>query len=157
MIPLLAFLLCACSSSAPPSMLLTDVIQIRPVLADDGLAMKARDPEGEIVGVGDVVIADLHIDRVYMKRVSDERYDLVITMSEAGGRSRWKKYWQRHNNARLALLIDGVVLRQFTMEEPPETDAITVVVQKLTTTKEESERLQARLDAKATRVKTPGQ
>jgi hypothetical protein len=147
---LLAFFGFACSGPEPAKIFLTDVIQIRQVIDDDPLAAKVFTAEGEEMRVGDVILADKLIQRVQLKGIAEDRWDLLVVLGQSGGLAKWRNVSRRLNGKTAALLIDGKVLKTFPIATAEETEAeyLTITIDTIVSTKGEAEQLQLRLDAK---------
>ena len=149
-LPIFAAMALCCSGTEPSRMFLTDVIQVREVIEGDPLAAKTWTVEGEEIRVSDIFLSDKLINRVQLKEIAEDRWDLLLVMGRSGGAAKWKNVSRRRNGKTGALLIDGKVLKTFTIVEHPETDAefITLTIGSVVSSKEDAEKLQLRLDQK---------
>ncbi|MBL0176665.1 MAG: hypothetical protein IPP94_15610 [Ignavibacteria bacterium] len=124
-----------------------DVIQIRPLLADDPLATKFDAKDGSTVGCGDPVLTDQLISYTYFKKTADSAsFDLYVVMTERGA-AQWKTYTRRTGKT-AAFLLDGRMLLSFPAEAAADKAAIKVVIASAAASQEEADALQLRLDKK---------
>lgn len=112
---LFAIILSACSSP-PPRPVFSDFMEIRGLKGDDPLATKFSNKDGEEIRLGDPVISGKTVTRTQVKRVSDEQFDLHITLSGAEN-SRWRRF-ARDKRRQAALVVDGTICCVFEVADP---------------------------------------
>ena len=152
-LPLL-LLLAACSS-APVKPVFSDFMEIREIRNDDPLAAKFADAEGEEFRLGDPVVSGKSVSRLQVKRVSDERFDLLMTLSGADD-SRWRRF-ARSRGRQAALVVDGTIRSIFEVSDPGmpvENQLLIVTIPSVAATQEDADGLDRFLeDGKAAKRK----
>ncbi|MBR9977383.1 MAG: hypothetical protein KFH87_04785 [Bacteroidetes bacterium] len=83
---------------------------------DDLLASRFRNAEGEEYRLGDPVIMGKSASRLQVKRVSDDRYDLYVTLLGVDD-ARWRRF-ARSRGRQAALVVDGVIRSVFDVQNP---------------------------------------
>lgn len=112
---LFSILLYSCSST-PSRPLFSDYMEVREIRSDDLLASRFRDTEGEEYRLGDPVIMGKSVSRLQVKRVSDDRYDLYVTLLGVDD-ARWRRF-SRSRGRQAALVVDGVIRSVFDVQNP---------------------------------------
>ncbi|MBR9974178.1 MAG: hypothetical protein KFF77_01225 [Bacteroidetes bacterium] len=140
LLPLL-LLLAACSST-PVKPVFSDFMEIREIRNDDPLAAKFADAEGEEFRLGDPVVSGKSVSRLQVKRVSDERFDLLVTLTGADD-SRWRRF-ARSRGRQAALVVDGTIRSIFEVQDPgeaKENEMLVVAIPSVTDAQEDADRL----------------
>ncbi|MFA6233158.1 MAG: hypothetical protein WC824_03065 [Bacteroidota bacterium] len=143
---ILTILIAACSS-APPRPVYSDFMEIRGIKNDDPLAAKFSNAEGEEFRLGDPVVSGKSVARFQVKRVSDDQFDLHVTLMGAED-SRWRRF-ARSKGRKAALIIDGSVRCVFDVADPGppvENEVLVVRVPNAAGTQEEADKLDRYLE-----------
>ncbi|MFZ1731152.1 MAG: hypothetical protein WBQ23_05215 [Bacteroidota bacterium] len=149
-----AIIFSACSST-PARPAFSDFMEIRGIKNDDPLAAKFVDKDGEEFRLGDQVVSGKTITRLQVKRVSDERFDLFVTLSGVED-LRWRRF-VRSKVDQAALVIDGSICCIFNVTDPGpqvENKLLVVCIPDVAQSQEEADKLDRYLeDGKAARRK----
>lgn len=138
-------------SSQPARPVFSDYLEVREVKSDDPLAAKFTDAEGEEYRLGDPIVTGKATSRLQVKRVSDERYDLLVTLLAAED-ARWRRF-ARSRGRQAALVIDGRVRCVFDVADPgeaKENEVLVVAIPNAAQTEEEAARLDTFLEERRT-------
>ncbi len=154
LLALATIILTACSS-APPRPVFSDFMEIRGLKGDDPLAAKFSDKEGEEIRLGDPVVSGRSVARLQVKRVSDDQFNLHVTLTGAED-SRWRRF-ARNKRRKAALVVDGTVRRVFKVEDPGppvENELLIIRIADVAQSQEEADKLDLYLEeGKASRKK----
>ena len=138
---LLLILLAACSSSSTKPVF-SDFMEVREIKADDPLAAKFLDLDGEEYRLGDPVVSGKSVSRLQVKRISDERFDLLMTLTGAED-SRWRRF-ARGKGRQAALVVDGTIRSVFDVQnpgEPKENELLVVPIPSVASSQEDADKL----------------
>jgi hypothetical protein len=150
---LLVLVFSACSSP-PPRPVFSDFLEIREVVDDDPLAARYTTAEGEEHHLDDPVVSGKHISRLQLKPGTDDRFDLVMTLTGAQD-ARWRRF-ARSRGRQAALVIDGRISRIFTVEDPGipvENEALMITIPGVAETREDADKLDLYFEEKKTAMK----
>jgi hypothetical protein len=151
---LLTLFLIACSS-APTRPVFSDFMEVRELKADDPLAAKFTDKEGEEFRLGDPIVTGKAVARLQVKRGSDEKFDLYVTLTGAED-SRWRRF-ARSKGRQAALVVDGSVCCIFDVQDPgppKENEVLVFQIPNVAQSQEEADKLDRYLeDGKAAKKK----
>ena len=143
---LLALFLFACSS-APTRPVFSDYMEVRELKADDPLAAKFTNTEGEEFRLGDPIVTGKAIARLQVKRANDEKFDLYVTLTGAED-SRWRRF-ARSKGRQAALVIDGIVCCVFDVQDPgppKENEVLVFQIPNVAQSQEEADKLDRYLE-----------
>ncbi len=116
-LPLLSILFCIACSGASEKPAFTDFLEIREVSDDDPLAHQFMTTEGVGMRLGDPAIYGRSVNRFQMKAISEERYDLLITLIGAED-ARWRRFTRSRVGKQAALVVDGKIQCVFSIADP---------------------------------------
>lgn len=136
-----ALILVSCSST-PSRPVFSDFMEIREIKDDDPLAAKFSTKEGEEYRLGDPIVQGKNVSRLQLKSISDEQFDLHVTLMGAED-SRWRRF-ARSKGRQAALVVDGSILCIFKVTDPGppvENELLVVRIPNVTQEKEEAEKL----------------
>ncbi|MBE0642763.1 MAG: hypothetical protein IH600_01660 [Bacteroidetes bacterium] len=154
----LALILVSCSST-PPRPVFSDFMEIREIKTDDPLAAKFSTMDGDEYRLGDPIVSGKSVSRLQVKRMSDEQFDLHVTLLGADD-SRWRRF-ARSKGRQAALVVDGSIRCIFNVVDPGppvENELLVVRVPDVAQTQEEADKLDTYLEEgkAAKRKKTEG-
>jgi len=115
--PLFVLLFCVACSGTPDKPAFTDFLEIREVADDDPLAHQFLTVEGESMRLGDPAIYGRTVNRFQIKRISDEQFDLLLTLTGAED-ARWRRFARGRIGKQAALVVNGKIQRLFTVVDP---------------------------------------
>ncbi len=150
--PLFLFVLLVLScSSTPTRPVFSDFMEIREIKDDDPLAAKFSTKDGAEYRLGDPIVSGKTVSRFQVKRMSDDQFDLHVTLTGADN-SRWRRF-SRSKGRQAALVIDGSIATIFKVMDPgqaEENEVLVVRIPSAAQTEEDAEKLDTYLESNRT-------
>jgi preprotein translocase subunit SecD len=116
-LPLFSLLFILACSGAPPRPAFSDFLEIRDITEDDPLTHQFVSVSGEKYRLGDPVITGRAVNRFQIKSATDERFDMLVTLTGAED-ARWRRFARSRIGKQVALVVDGKVRTTFAVADP---------------------------------------
>jgi len=126
------------------TVVIKDLIQIRPIIPDDPLATKLTNRDGEEIRVGDVAVTEKHIDRIQVVEVGEGLFNLELIFRGVN-HLRWKEYCRKNVRRESALIMKGKVWKTFVAQNDEDEEQSVFSISTIVESKEEAEELEKML------------
>ena len=133
-------LLIGCASTPPPPTG-GNRFELRPLLKGDPLASKYEDAAGEIVPLGDPIITNKAVERIQMKKISEDRYDVLLNYRGPEA-VHWKSWARRRVGSEVALVVGTTVRKVFTVTTPEDADLVVITIESVAKSQPEADEIE---------------